>query len=157
MPSADVSLLAEYAARLTDAINTLARDESDAIDRAATVLAEQLRRDGLIYIYGPGAHSAIAVQDVFYRAGCPANVVPVTDTSTTLAAGALTSTQAERAPNHGATVVTASGVTPGDPFIIVNAFGINAAALDAARAAHSRGAYVIALTTPATTAALPAT
>ncbi|MFI5731768.1 sugar isomerase domain-containing protein [Kribbella sp. NPDC051587] len=148
-------LLTEYAARLTQAINAVARDEADAIDRAAAVLAEQLRRDGLIYLYGPGAHSAIAVQDVFYRAGCPANVVPVSDTSTTLAAGALASTQAERADNHGAAVVAASGVTAGDPFVIINAFGINAAALSAARAARTLGAYVIGLSTPATTADLP--
>jgi len=153
-PSA--SLIDQYAARLTQAINAIARDEAEAIERAAGVIAEQLRRDGLIYVYGPGAHSAIAVQDVFYRAGCPANVVPVSDSSTTLAAGALASTQAERATNHGSAVVAASGVSPGDPFIIINAFGINAAALDAARAARSQGAQVIALTTPTATAALPA-
>jgi uncharacterized phosphosugar-binding protein len=77
-----VPLLDEYAARLTEAINAVARDEADAINRAAAVLADQLRGDGLVYLYGPGTHSAIAVQDVFYRAGCPANVVPVSDTTT---------------------------------------------------------------------------
>ncbi|MET7276785.1 sugar isomerase domain-containing protein [Kribbella sp. NPDC005582] len=156
MPSSDRTVLEQYAARLTAAINAVARDEAEAINRAAGVIADQLRRDGLIYVYGPGAHSAIAVQDVFYRAGCPANVVPISDTGTTLAAGALASTQAERATNHGSTVIAASGISPGDPLIIVNAFGINAAALNAARTARSLGAQVIALTTPAATAALPA-
>ncbi|MFK4089994.1 sugar isomerase domain-containing protein [Kribbella sp. NPDC020789] len=150
------ALVVEYADQLTQAINALARNEAEAIDRAASALARQLQRDGLIYLYGPGAHSAIAVQDVFYRAGCPANVVPVSDPSTTLAAGALASTEAERGTDHGAAVVAACGVTAGDPFVIVNAFGINAAALSAARAARSAGAYVIALTTPAATAELPA-
>ncbi|GAA0618929.1 sugar isomerase domain-containing protein [Kribbella sandramycini] len=152
-----MTALTEYAVRLTQAITDLARDEAAAIERAAAVVADQFRRGGQVYLYGPGAHSAIAVQDVVYRAGCPANLVPITDPSTTLAAGALNSTAAERTPNHGADLITASGLSPGDPLIIINAFGINAATITAARTAHSLGATVIALTSPAATAHLPAT
>lgn len=144
-------ILARYAGELSRAIEVIVRDEADAIARAAALIAGQLRRDGLIYVYGPGAHSAIAVQDVFYRAGCPTNIAPVLDPVNK----ALASTSAERVDGHGATVVAGSGVGAGDPFIVINAFGVNAAAIGAARSARERGARVIALSSRAASASVP--
>ncbi|WP_216207163.1 sugar isomerase domain-containing protein [Amycolatopsis aidingensis] len=153
--SAPGSLLARYSERMCAALGTIVRDEAAAIRTAATLVADQLRGDGLVYVYGPGAHSALAVQDVFYRPGCPVNLAPVIDPGTTLLGGAFRSTAAERAEGHVADVVAGSGVSSGDPFIIVNAFGVNAAAVGAAEAARDLGARVIALSSRAAAAALP--
>lgn len=148
-------LLACYAEQLCAAIEAVVRDEAEAVSMAAALVAVQLRRDGLVYVYGPGGHSALAVQDVFYRAGCPINIAPVVDPATMLINGALRSTSVERTDGHGAAVVAESGVGSGDPFVIVNAFGVNATALSAAKAARARGARVIALSSPAAVTGLP--
>lgn len=149
-------LLARYGAELQAAIDTIVRDEAAHVDAAATLVADRLRQDALIHVYGPGGHSALAVQDVFYRAGCPIVVAPVADPVTTLAAGALGSTAAERQTGHGEAVVAGAGVGPGDLFVVVNAFGVNAAAVGAARAARARGARVIALSSRAAEDSVPA-
>ncbi|WIY00953.1 sugar isomerase domain-containing protein [Amycolatopsis mongoliensis] len=156
MNAAPEGLLARYGERLESAIDAIVRDEADHVRVAATLVADQVRQDGLVHVYGPGGHSALAVQDVFYRAGCPIAVAPVADPATALFAGALGSTAAEREADHGEAVVAGSGVGQGALFVVVNAFGVNAAAVGAARAARARGARVIALSSRAAEAAVPA-
>lgn len=147
-------LVRRYADRLCGVVAEIVREEAESIGAAAALVADQLRRDGLVHVYGPGGHSGLAVQDVFYRAGCPVNVAPVADPGTSLLNGALRSTATERRDGHGAAVV--SGIGQGDLLVIVNAFGTNAAAVGAAVAARGRGARLIALSSRRAAAGLPA-
>ncbi len=67
----------EGAARFTSAYLTqiqalLARihdEECEVITQAAERIAEQVAADKLVHVYGPGGHSNLAAQEVFFRAG----------------------------------------------------------------------------------------
>jgi len=50
------------------------KEEQQAIDRAADLMAEAIERDHLIHVIGPGGHSNIGAYEMFYRAG---GLVPV--------------------------------------------------------------------------------
>lgn len=146
------TLLRTYADRLCAAVDAIVRDEAPAIAAAAELVADQLRRDGLVHVHGPGGHSALAVQDVFYRAGCPVNIAPVVDPGTSLLGGALNSTATERRSGRASVV---AGLTEGDLLVVVNAFGVNAACVGAAATARARGVRVIALSSRAAASGLP--
>ncbi|GLY47748.1 sugar isomerase domain-containing protein [Lentzea sp. NBRC 102530] len=148
------ALLRTYADRLCALVDAIVRDEAESIAAAAALVAGQLRRDRLVHVHGPGGHSALAVQDVFYRAGCPVLIAPVTDPGTSLLGGALNSTATERLDGRGAMAV--EGLVEGDLLIVVNAFGVNAASVGAARSARERGVRVIAVSSRTAAADLPA-
>ena len=62
---------------------------------------------------------------------------------TMLSCGALKSMQTERLAGYGSIVVNDYGIGEGDLLIVVNAYGINSATIDAALTAKKNGATVI--------------
>jgi len=74
------------------------------------------------------------------------HVSAMLDEGTLLSGGALRSMAVERTPGYGKIVIDDYGLSEGDLLIIINAYGINAAAIDAALEARSRGASTIAVT-----------
>ena len=60
-----------------------------------------------------------------------------------LSSGALKSMQTERLPGYGSIVVNDYGIGEGDLLVVVNAYGINSATIDAALTARKNGARVI--------------
>lgn len=115
----------------------------DSVPRAAQRIASAVREDRLVYAFGPGAHSHLGIQDVFYRPGMLAAVAPVLDEATLLTNGARASTRAERTPGRGEEIVAASGIGPGDVALVVNTAGVNATVVEIARAITTRGAQVV--------------
>ena len=117
--------------------------EGPALDRAAERVADQIAADRLVHIYGPGGHSNLSAQEIFFRAGGLMHVSAILDEGTLLSNGALRSMAIERTPGYGKIVIADSGVGEGDLLILVNAYGINAALIDAALEAKRRGAFLI--------------
>ena len=60
---------ATYLARITALLERIHAEEQAPISKAASLLAGQIAADRLIHIYGPGGHSNLASQEVFFRAG----------------------------------------------------------------------------------------
>lgn len=120
-------------------------DEKENIVRAARVLADHIKEDKIFFVYGPGGHSNLAAQEVFFRAGGLMHASAILDGGTLLSGGALRSMAIERTPGYGRIVIDDYGLKHGDLLIIVNAYGINAATIDAALEAKSRGAFVISV------------
>ncbi|AKR54938.1 sugar isomerase [Devosia sp. H5989] len=118
-------------------------EERDGLDRAAARLADQIAADRLVYIFGPGGHSNLASQEVFFRAGGLMHVSAILDEGTLLSNGALRSMAIERTPGYGKVVITDQRLGEGDLLILVNAYGINAALIDAALEAKRRRVFVI--------------
>jgi uncharacterized phosphosugar-binding protein len=118
-------------------------EEREPLDRAAERLADQIAADRLIFVYGPGGHSNLAAQEIFFRAGGLMHVSAILDEGTLLSGGARRSMAIERLPGYGRIVIADRGVREGDLLILVNAYGINAALIDAALEAKRRGAFVI--------------
>jgi len=69
----------------------------------------------------------------------------ILDEGTLLSNGALRSMAIERTPGYGKVVIADQRLGEGDLLILVNAYGINAALIDAALEAKRRGAFVIGI------------
>jgi uncharacterized phosphosugar-binding protein len=134
-----------YLRTVTALLERIHAEEYDAIGRAAEALAAQIRQDRLVHIFGPGGHSNLAAQEVFFRAGGLMHVSAILDEGTLLSNGALRSMAIERTPGYGRVVIADAGLGPDDLLILVNAYGINAALIDAALEAKERGATLIGL------------
>ncbi|MGF6233322.1 putative phosphosugar-binding protein [Inquilinus ginsengisoli] len=137
------ALCAAYLDRTHDLMRAILETERDSLDRAAARLADQIEADRLVHVFGPGGHSNLAAQEIFFRAGGLMHVSAILDEGTLLSNGALRSMAIERTPGYGRVVIADRGLGPDDLLILVNAYGINAALIDAAIEAKTRGAFVI--------------
>src|SRR5262245_1229185 len=63
------ALCADYFERVAALMKSILDEERDPLDRAAARLADQIEADRLIHVYGPGGHSNLASQEIFFRAG----------------------------------------------------------------------------------------
>lgn len=137
------NVMREYLDKITDHLARIEREEHENIRKAAEKLADQIAADRIIYVYGPGGHSNMASQEVFFRAGGLMHFSAILDEGTLLNNGALRSMAMERTPGYGRIVIDDHGLTDQDVLIIVNAYGINAATIDAGLTARERGARTI--------------
>ena len=132
-----------YLDEIINVLNEIKNTEQKNILKAAEMVAEQVKKDRLIYVFGPGGHSNLAAMEIFYRAGGLLHINAMLDQETMLSAGALKSTKMERLSGYGKLVVEDYDIQSGDLLLVVNAFGINTVAIDAALTAKERGAKVI--------------
>jgi len=149
MPQTDAidadALCADYFAATQALMRRVLEEERAPLDQAASKLADQIAVDRLIHIYGPGGHSNLASQEVFFRAGGLMHISAILDEGTLLSNGALRSMAIERTPGYGKVVITNQRLGEGDLLILVNAYGINAALIDAALEARRRGVFLIGI------------
>lgn len=124
-------------------ISDIKNTQKENILKAARMVADQVKNDKLVYVFGPGGHSNLAAMEIFFRAGGLLHVSAIIDQETMLSSGALKSMQVERLPGYGKIIVEDYGIGEGDLLWIVNAYGINSATIDSALTAKARGAKVI--------------
>ncbi|AIY00875.1 hypothetical protein ART_1276 [Arthrobacter sp. PAMC 25486] len=134
---------ATYLAEVITLLRSIHEEEAGGVLEASIILADQIGDDRLVHVYGPGGHSNLASQEVFFRAGGLMHVSAILDEGTMLAGGALRSMAMERTPGYGRIVIENAGIGSDDVLILVNAYGINAALIDAALIARERGAKTI--------------
>ncbi len=139
-------IMKEYLSCITEHLNAIKEDQTESIKKVAKVLADHIAKDKLVYIYGPGGHSNLGAMEIFFRAGGLMHISAILDEGTLLSNGALRSMQIERTPGYGKIVIDDNGIGKGDMLIIVNAYGINTACVDAALEAKKLGATTIAVT-----------
>jgi uncharacterized phosphosugar-binding protein len=132
-----------YAETVTGLIDEIGADQADAVGAAALLLADQIAADRLVHVYGPGGHSNLASQEVFFRAGGLMHIAAVLDEGTLLSGGALRSMALERLPGYGRAVIDDRRLGADDVLILVNAYGINAALIDAAERGRELGVTLI--------------
>lgn len=141
--NANLQLSGDYLGKITELLGRIRLEEAENISVAAGILAAQVAKDELVHIYGPGGHSNLASQEVFFRAGGLMHVSAILDEGTLLSSGALRSMAMERTPGYGRIVIEDAGLGPGDVLILVNAYGINSALIDAALTARERSVKTI--------------
>lgn len=137
------SFSADYLARAYGHMQRILEEETPAIEKVADVLAEQIAKDRLVHVFGPGGHSNLASQEIFFRAGGLMHISAILDEGTLLSNGALRSMAIERTPGYGNVVISDRELGGDDVLILVNAYGINAALIDAALEAKRRGVFLI--------------
>jgi len=123
-------------------------DGMDTIKLAAAKVAEVIARDEIVHVVGPGGHSNMAVEELFWRAGGFAAINPILDPGTNLIHGGARSMIIERTPGYGISVLDAYrvGLKPGELIIIANAYGVNSMCIDIVLEARRRGMTTIAVT-----------
>ncbi len=141
-----MSISKQYLEKIIGHLTTICEEEHENILQAAGVLAEQIRQDKLIHVVGPGGHSNLATQEVFFRAGGLMHINPILDEGTLLSNGALRSMAIERLPGYGRTVFQNHNINPGDVLILANAYGINSAVIDIALCAQENSITLIGVT-----------
>ena len=132
-----------YYKEVVGIIDEIRSTEREHIVQAARLVADQVKQDRLVYVFGPGGHSNLAAMEVFFRAGGLMHISAILNQETMLSSGALKSMQVERLPGYGKIVIEDYGIGKGDLLIVVNAYGINSATIDAALTAREHGAKVI--------------
>lgn len=144
-----------YLQSITTLLTEIEEQEENQIDKAAQILSQTIQDGRLINVIGPGGHSNMAVEEVFWRAGGLAAVNGILDAGTNLIHGAKRSNHVERTPGYAKTVFNAYGLKEGDVLIIVNAYGINAMTIDCALECKNRGIISIGVTSKSFALSVP--
>lgn len=118
--------------------------ETEKIEAAGAVLAQCLKKDGLLYVFGCG-HSHILAEELFYRAGGLAPVYPIFETAAMLHEGAAKSSQVERMSGYAQHVMARYPMGENDCLLLVSTSGINPFCMEMAELAHERGTKVIGI------------
>ncbi|MDC0541341.1 SIS domain-containing protein [Paracoccaceae bacterium] len=134
-----------YLSTVIEYIRRIQKEERDNLDAAARLMAKQIAEDRLVHVFGPGGHSNLATQEVFFRAGGLMHMNAILDEGTLLSNGALRSMAIERTPDYGRIVIDNQNLEEGDLLILVNAYGINSALIDAALTAREKGVTLIGI------------
>ena len=109
---AHLLLADDYLGAISALLERVRGEEGPAVHAAAEVLAGQIAQDRLVHVYGPGGHSNLASQEVFFRAGGLMHVSAILDEGTLLSTGALRSMAVERPPGYGRLVIADRGSAP---------------------------------------------
>ncbi|MHB8439948.1 MAG: sugar isomerase domain-containing protein [Acidimicrobiales bacterium] len=150
-----IAIYDEYLGRVNALLSRIADEERDPILRAAGAVADRVAADRLVNVIGPGGHSSMGAEEIFYRAGGLACVNALLDDGFLLAHGALRSMAVERTPGYGRTVLQNANLSDGDVLLIVNAYGVNSSTIDCAVYAREIGVMTIAVTSVELQRALP--
>ena len=134
----------EYLDSVTAILGRIEAEEKPAMERASDAVADVIRRDGLVHVFGCG-HSHLAALDTFYRAGGLACVSPVLDEDLMLHDGAAKSSRMEKMPGIAAEVYRRHDVKAGDLFVVISASGKHAAPVEMLRTAKSAGVKTVAI------------
>lgn len=157
IPAGDVAaVMSTYFAVIVAHLERLRDTQGSAVQAAAALVADKVVADELVYVYGPGGHSNLGSQEIFFRAGGLVNVSAILDSGTLLSDGALRSMHIERTPGYGRVVIEDNRLAEGDLLLLVNAYGINAALIDAALTARARGVKVVGISSRRHAEATPA-
>ena len=134
----------QYFETVSQTLDTIFHQETAKSDKAGEILAETLKKDGLLYVFGCG-HSHMLAEELFYRAGGLAPVYPIFETAAMLHEGAAKSSRIERMSGYAKHVMDRYPIGPNDCLLVVSTSGINPFPMEMAEAAREKGATVIGI------------
>lgn len=127
-------------------LDRVVREQSENIEKAATVIADTIQAGGMFHIFGTGGHSNMAAIEMCHRAGnlCCANAI--LDPGLSCEHGATRWN--ERVVGYANEVMRYYRVKRGDVMLQINAYGINPVTIDTANYCRENGIPIIAITCP---------
>lgn len=134
-----------YVEEIYKVLHQVVDTQSDAIDKAAALLADVVAGDGIIFTFGTG-HSHIIAEDVTYRAGGIVPIDAILEPSLTGHQHVHESETMERVEGMAEVILQYYGISDKDVLIIISNSGRNAAPIEMASGAKQRGCPVIAVT-----------
>ncbi len=133
-----------YQEAIIDKLSRAFRQERE-IKTAARWVAQTILDQGWIYTSGTG-HSHMLAEEIFYRAGGFARVIPILDEALMLHKDASGSTEVERREGYAQPLIAPYTITSKDIFIIASNSGRNAVSVEMAQLFKEKGAKVIVIT-----------
>ena len=129
-------------------IESLHDEQLGSIREAGRLVAEVLRADRLVHVFGTG-HSHMLAEEGLYRAGGLAPVNAILESGLMLHEGAAVSTRLEKLPGYSPIVADKYGFEEGDLLVVVSNSGVNAAPVELALLAKEAGLKVLAISSVA--------
>lgn len=123
---------------------TLENEEKN-MKKAAEIVAESIRNNGIVYLFGCG-HSHILTEEVFYRAGGLVPLKPIFHEPLMLHEGASLSSELERKNDYAVDFMKLQDIRPGDVCFVISTSGRNPVPVDVALLAKEKGATIIGIT-----------
>ncbi len=133
-----------YFQKVTKQLQIIEKTQANQIESATKLVSHTLKNSGLIYVFGCG-HSHMFGEELFYRAGGLANVIPILHQPLMLHEGAMQSSVNERKSNYINNFIDNYSVTNKDILIVVSTSGINPVPIDVASYFQKQGAKVITI------------
>ena len=130
--------MSEYLTRIIENLTRIESEESAQLEKATRLVADTIKQDGLIFVFGCG-HSHLPGLDTFYRAGGLANVSPILDTDLMLHNGAAKSSRMEKMSAIAPEIFRRYCLTGNDMIFIISASGKNQVPVEMAMAARDAG------------------
>ena len=136
-------------------IEALLEGQEEAFALAADAVRICIANDGRVFLFGTG-HSHMLAEEGHFRAGGLACVVPILSSAVMLHESATASSHLERLSGVAKFLLSRYEIEPRDVVVIFSTSGVNAAPVEAAKAARAAGATVIAVTSQAYSAHIAA-
>ncbi len=133
-----------YMQAVLDRLTTIRDSEAEAIERAATAMADAIAAGGMVYLFGTG-HSHMLAEEGHFRAGGFAAVCPVLSSGLMLHESAVLSSRLERTSGVGPAVLARYQPTARDVLVIFSNSGVNTVPVETAQEAKRIGMTVIAV------------
>ena len=131
-------MLEQYYEKIIHILTKIKDTQADKIKTASRVVADTIKANGIIYVFGCG-HSHLIGLDCFYRAGGLVNVSAILDTDLMLHNGAAKSSVMEKMSGIAESILERYCITDKDMLIIISTSGKNAVPVEMAQAAAKRG------------------
>ena len=136
--------------QITAVLDRIWNTQTDAIRRAADMMAESVAHGGLVHLFGSG-HSVLPVQDVFPRYGSFPVFHPLMDArlmwqNVLGSGGAKGLLWLERREGYAQVLFENEPIRAGDVMVVFSHGGSNAVGIEVAMESRSRGLKVVAVT-----------
>ncbi len=151
---APMSAFDAYLTAVRTQLDACAHTQRTQVEQVAGWVADALEAGRFLLVFGTG-HSHLLAEEVFYRAGGLARVIPILDESLMLHRNASGSTAHERQIGRAESLLERYSVGPGDVVVVASNSGRNAVPIELARTARAKGAHTVALTSLTQSSAWP--
>jgi len=136
----------QYYEKITGLLTKIHETQKENVDKAARMIAEQIKLDKRLVVFGTGGHCTRVAEEMFWKAGGFACTQIIMDAGLQLVNGATRASKTERMHGYADVVLDYYGVCEDDLVLLVSAYGIGAVTIEAALGCKERGATVIAIT-----------
>ncbi len=138
-------MLNVYFEKSMEALKRVVDSQKDKITLAAESVAETIKKDGLIHVFGTG-HSHLLALEMYGRAGGLVPVNPILETNLMLHEGVRKSGAMERLTGYAAAILANVDAAKKDTLVVFSQSGRNAVPIEMAMEGKKRGLKTIAVT-----------